>query len=161
MAIYLKNEKIKGNVTTAGFKDQIELSSATFGAGRNMGMSKRSADNRGHAEPHLTEISCNKQWDPKSSVLLLQDSISGVGDHKVTISFTTTSKNVVVAFKTLELEEVVVSNYSVGGGSDGQPSESFNLNYTKITITPYEVADGKATAGPKVTYSLPDMQANA
>ena len=161
MAIYLKNDQIPGVTTTEGFKNQIELTSASFGSGRDMGMSKRSSVNRGHAEPHLSEISCTKAWDATASAKLLQDSIAGVGDHKVTISFTTTSKNVVLAYMTYELENVVISNYSVGSGGDNQPNESFNLNYTKITVTTFEVKDGKATKKDMVTYSLPEMKANA
>jgi type VI secretion system secreted protein Hcp len=160
MAIYMKSANIKGIVTTEGFKDQIELDSASFSAGRAMGMSKRSDANRGHAEPHLSEIGCSRNWDAISSVLLLQDAIAGVGKNKVTISFTTTSKNVVLAYLTYELEEVVVSNYGIGAGGDGQPRESFNLNYTKITVTPFEVKDGKAIKKDVVVYSLPEMKAN-
>jgi type VI secretion system secreted protein Hcp len=160
MAIYLKYDKVPGNVTTDGFKEQIEVTSASFGTGRDMGMSKRSSVNRGHAEPHLTEISITKLWDDVASVKLLEDSIAGVGDKKALLSFTTTSKNVVLAYLTIELEEVVISSYSIGGGGDDRPSESFNLNYTKMTVTPYEVKDGKATKKPVVTYSLPEMKAN-
>jgi type VI secretion system secreted protein Hcp len=160
MAIYLKNDKIPGIVTTEGFKNQIELTSASFGSGRDMGMSKRSDANRGHAEPHLTEISISKQWDAVASAKLLQDSFAGVGDHTVTISFTTTSKNKVLAYMTFELEGVVVSNYTIGGGGDSQPQESFGLNYTKITVTTYEVKDGQATKKDVVIYSLPEMKAN-
>jgi type VI protein secretion system component Hcp len=66
----------------------------------------------------------------------------------------------VLAYLTVELEKVVVSNYSIGGGGDSQPSESFHLNYTKIIVTPYEVKEGKANKKPVVLYSLPEMQAN-
>jgi type VI secretion system secreted protein Hcp len=82
MAIYMKNDKIKGTVTTEGFKDQVELDSCSFNAGREMGMAKRSDKNRGFAEPHLSELSCSRPWDALSSTLLLQDAIAGVGDHK-------------------------------------------------------------------------------
>ncbi len=160
MAIYMKSDNIKGNVTTEGFKGQLELDTASFSAGRAMGMSKRSDANRGHAEPNLSEIGCSRNWDATSSVLLLQDAIAGVGKDKVILSFTTTSKNVVLAYMPYELDEVVVSNYSVGAGGDGQPRESFNLNYTKITVTPYEVKDGKAAKKDVVVYSLPMMKAN-
>jgi type VI protein secretion system component Hcp len=160
MAIYLKYDKIPGKTTTEGFKEQIELTSASFGAGRDMGMSKRSDVNRGHAEPHLSEISVTKVWDDLASSKLLEDAFAGVGDKKATLSFTTTSKNVVIAFLVIELEGVVISNYSIGGGGDDAPSESFNLNYTKITVTPFEVKDGKATKKSPVNYSLPDMKAN-
>lgn len=91
---------------------------------------------------------------------MLENSIAGVGDKKATISFTTTSKNVVLAYLVVELDEVVVSSYSIGGGSDSPPMESLNLNYTKITVTPYEVKDGKAARKSVVNYSLPAMQAN-
>lgn len=160
MAIYLKYDGVTGNVKTKGFESQIELNSASFGAGRDMGMAVRTNVNRGHAEPHLTEISATKGWDDMASGLLLQDAIAGVGNKKAVISFTTTSKNVVLAFLTVELENVVVSNYSVGSGGDAQPSEAFNLNYTKMTVTPYEVLDGKANKKPVVIYDLPAMQAN-
>jgi type VI secretion system secreted protein Hcp len=160
MAIYLKYDGVPGNVTTKGFEKQIELSSASFGAGRSMGMSARTDVNRGHAEPLLSEISLTKGWDDAASGLLLQDAVAGVADKKALISFTTTSKNVVLAYLTMELDKVVVSNYSIGGGGDSQPSEAFNLNYTMITVTPYEVKDGKATKKPVVMYNLPAMQAN-
>jgi type VI secretion system secreted protein Hcp len=160
VAIYMKNDKIKGTVTTEGFKDQVELDSCSFNAGREMGMAKRSDKNRGSAEPHLSELSCTRAWDAMSSTLLLQDAIAGVGDHKVTISFTTTSKNVVLAYLTYELEEVVISRYSIGSGGEANPSEGFSLNYTKVTVTPYEVKDGKAAKKTPVVYSLPEMKAN-
>jgi type VI secretion system secreted protein Hcp len=160
MAIYLKYDDVPGNVTTKGFEGQIELHSASFSSGRPMGMSKRSEVNRDHAEPHLSEISCSKMWDDVASSKLLEDALAGVGDKKATISFTTTSKNVVLAYLTYDLEKVVVSDYSVSGGSDSPPSEGFRLNYTKITVTPWEVKDGKGTKKAVVVYSLPDMKAN-
>ncbi|MGE4047924.1 MAG: Hcp family type VI secretion system effector [Acetobacteraceae bacterium] len=160
MAIYLKYDGIPGNVTTEGFKAQIELHSASFGAGREMGMSKRSDVNRGHAEPYISEIKVSKLWDDVASAKLLEDAIAGVGAKKATITFTTTSKNVVIGFLTMELEGAVVSNYAIGAGGDDRPSETFNLNYTKITVTPYEVKDGKATKKDVVIYSLPEMKAN-
>ena len=161
MAIYLNYDKVPGNVTTKGFEKQIELISCSFSSGRAMSMSRRTDVNRGHAEPNLSEINCSKIWDDVASVKLLEDSIAGVGDKKATLSYTTTSKNVVLAFLVVELENCVISNYAKSGGSDGPPSENFSLNYTKITVTPYEVKDGKATKKDVVTYSLPAMQANA
>lgn len=160
MAIYLKYDGVEGNVTTKGFEKQIELMSASFSSGRSIGMSARSDVNRGHAEPRLTEITASKMWDDMASAKLFEDAIAGVGDKKATISFTTTSKNVVLAFLVVDLENVVISNYSIGGGGDSQPSESLSLNYTKIAVTPYEVKDGKATKKSVVNYSLPAMQAN-
>jgi len=160
MAIYLKYDGVEGPVATKGFEKQIELASASFNGGRAMGMSNRSDKNRGHAEPHISEINCSKTWDATSSVKLLEDSIAGVGGKKATLTFTTTSKNVVVAYLVVELEDAVLSNYSVSTGSESQPSESFSLNYTKITVTPYEVKDGKSTKKDVFNYSLPSMQAN-
>lgn len=162
MAIYLKYDGVPGNVTTKGFEGQIEIHSLGYGSGRVMSMSKRSDVNRGHAEPFVSEISLSKQWDDVASSKLLEDSFAGVADKKALITFTTTSKNVVLGYLTIELEKTVVSDYSFGGsGSDSQPQESFKLNYTKITVTPYEVKDGKATKKDVVTYSLPQMQANS
>jgi type VI secretion system secreted protein Hcp len=161
MAIYLKYDKVDGNVTTKGFEKQIELQSANFSAGREMSMARRSDVNRGHAEPFVSEIACAKLWDDMSSGKLFEDSLAGVADKKAVLSFTTTSKNVVLAFLVLELEQAVVARYTVSGGGDAQPNEGFTLNFTKITITPYEVKDGKATKKDVVSYSLSNMQANA
>src|ERR1700754_3990348 len=134
VAIHLKYDGIDGNVTTKGFEKQIELNSASYSSGRSIGMASRSDVNRGHAEPHLSEIAISKAWDDMSSSKLFEDAIAGVGDKKATLSFTTTSKNVVLAYLLIDLENVVVSNYSVGCGSEAQPGESLNLNYTKITV---------------------------
>jgi type VI secretion system secreted protein Hcp len=162
VAIYLKYDGVPGNVTTKGFEGQIEVDSVGYGAGRAMGMSKRSEVNRGHAEPFISEIVLHKAWDDVASSKLLQDSFAGVSDKKALITFTTTSKNVVFAYMTIELEKTVVSDYSFSSsGGDAQPLESLKLNYTKITVTPYEVKDGKATKKDVVTYSLPQMQANS
>jgi type VI protein secretion system component Hcp len=161
VAIYLKYDNIPGNVTTKGFEGQIEIDSVGLGSGRAMNMSKRSDVNRGHAEPFLSEISLSKQWDDVASSKLLEDSFAGVADKKAVITFTTTSKNVVLAYMIIELEKAVVSSYSVGANGDSHPQESFKLNYTKISVTPYEVKDGKATKKDVVTYSLPQMQANS
>jgi type VI secretion system secreted protein Hcp len=161
VAIYLKYDGVEGNADTKNFDKQIVLESVSFGAGRNMGLAKRSDTNRGHAEPFVSEISVQKDWDAAASGLLLQDAVAGVGDKTAVISFTTTSKNVVLAYLVLELKNAVISNYSIDGDGDSNPSEHFKLNYTEISITPYEVKDGKATKQKGVTYSLPKMQANA
>jgi type VI secretion system secreted protein Hcp len=160
MAIYLKYDGIDGSVTTKGFEKQIEISSAGFKSGRAMDVARRTDENRGHAEPFVSEIVLSKEWDDTSSGKLFEDSLSGVCDKKAKLSFTTTSKNTVVAYLEVELEKTVVSEYTLDGGSDGHPSERFNLNFTKVTITPYEVKDGKATKGAVVSYNLPNMEAN-
>jgi type VI protein secretion system component Hcp len=61
----------------------------------------------------------------------------------------------------VELDEAVVADCQLNGSSDGQSGERFNLNFTKITITPYEVKEGKATKGAVVSCNLPNMEANA
>lgn len=161
MAIYLKYDGVPGNVTTKGFEGQIEVDNVSFASGRQMEMSKRSDVNRGHAEPFISEINVGKSWDDVASSKLMEDSVAGVGAKKALITFTTTSDNVVLAYLTVELENTVLSSYSIGTGGDARPAESFRLNYTKITVTPYEVKAGKATKKDVFTYSLPQMQANS
>jgi type VI secretion system secreted protein Hcp len=60
MAIYLKYDKVDGLVSTKGFERQIEISSASFRSGRHMEMAQRSDENRGHAEPFVSEIALTK-----------------------------------------------------------------------------------------------------
>ena len=53
-----------------------------------------------------------------------------------------------------ELQNVLISSYSVGGGSSAEnaiPTDSFSLNFTKITFS-HRAPDGTVTTG---TAELP------
>ena len=133
MAIYMKYGSIKGAVTTEGFKDWIELNSFQWGTGRGIASAAHSSTSRERSEPSLSEITVTKLMDV-SSPKLFTESVAGELNNKVTITFTTTTKNTVEPFLKYELENTGISGYSVSSGGD-MPSESISLNYTKIKKT--------------------------
>jgi type VI secretion system secreted protein Hcp len=129
MAIFLKIDSVKGSSTDANFKDQIELQSFQWGAGLGVG-SPRGGD-RTTSEPSVSEITASKTLD-KSSEGLFKALLKGDPVGKGTISFVAASKGESVAFATLELEDIIISGYSMSSGGGDLPSESLSLNFTKF-----------------------------
>ena len=152
MAIYIKFDSIKGSATDKAFKEQIELQSFQWGAG--LGVSSARGGNRTSSEPSVSEITATKVLD-KSSEGLFKALLKGEPVGKGTISFTAASKGESVAYVTLELEDVIISGYSMSsGGGDAMPSESLSLNFTKFDWC-YTDRDGKQTGSPThLVYNL-------
>ena len=156
MAIYMKYGSIKGAVTTEGFKDWIELNSFQWGTGRGIASAAHSPTSREHSEPSLSEVTVTKQMDVSSPKLFLE-SVAGELNNKVTITFTTTTKNKVEPFLKFEMENTGVSGYSVSSGGD-MPSESLSLNYTKIQKT-FIGTDPSTKGTPEtVGYDMTEMK---
>lgn len=152
MAIFMKYGSIEGQVTTSGYKGWIELNSMQFGVGRAVGSGAGGAQREG-SNPSVSEISVSKAYD-KASAELYQDALSGNFDTKVTIKFTSTSKDKVDAYLSFELEKCGISGYSISSGGDNG-SESLTLNFAKIMVEPSQLDEkGTPKAGKKVTYDL-------
>lgn len=150
MAIYLKIDSIKGSSTDAAFADQIELNSFQWGAG--VGVSSARGGDRTTSEPSVSEVTATKLTD-KSSELLFKALLKGEPVGKGTISFTAASKGESVAYATLELEELIISGFSMSSGGDF-PSESLSLNFTKFDWS-YTGRDATQTGSPThLIYSL-------
>lgn len=150
MAIYLKIDSCKGSSTDANFKDQIELNSFQWGAG--VGVSSARGGSRTTSEPSVSEITGTKTTD-KSSELLFKALLKGEPVGKGTISFTAASKGESVAFATLEIEDIIISGFSMSSGGDF-PSESLSLNFTKFDWS-FTGRDATQTGSPThLIYSL-------
>src|SRR5690349_2933349 len=149
--IYLKyGSAIKGNVTTEGFKDFIELSSVQFGSGRGIGSARGRGANREASEPSLSEVVVSKEWDAVSSSKLFEESVAGKLSNAVELHFTTTGGTKQEAFLIVKLKDCGISGYSISSGGD-RPSESITLNYDHIEFTPKIIKEGlAATDGEKV-----------
>lgn len=156
MAIYMKYGDIKGAVTTDGFKDWIELTAFHFGTGRGIASAAHSATSREHSEPTLSEITVSKLTDV-ASPKLFTESVAGELNNKVTITFTTTTKNKVESFLKYELENTGISGYSVSSGGD-MPSESISLNYTKIRKTFIGLDPATKGSPETVGYDMTEMK---
>ena len=154
MAIFLKIDSIKGSSTDNNFKDQIELLSFQWGAGVGVG-SPRGGD-RTTSEPSVSEITTTKVLD-KSSEGLFKALLKGDPVGKGTISFVAASRGESVAYATLELEDIIISGYSMSSGGQDLPTESLSLNFTKFDWS-FTGRDTKQGGSP--THLIYDLATN-
>jgi len=158
VAIYMKFGDVKGDVTTVGFADWIELDSFHFGVSRNIGSGAGGPTREGTA-PSISEIAITKHLDT-SSTKLYEDSLAGDADTKVTIKMTTTTKNKTETYLTYELTDCAVSSYVVSTSGD-VPIESLSLNFLKILVTPTPLdKSGQIKKGAVVSYDLQQMKSS-
>jgi type VI secretion system secreted protein Hcp len=153
----MKFGSIDGAVTTEGFKKWIECNSFQFNVARQIGTAARGSRNREASEPHFGEVQITKYFDI-SSPKQIEDAWGGDLSTTVKFKFTTTAKNKVDTFLEFELKNCGVSTYLVSAGDQGNPMESYTLNYTKIEIS-HTGLDTKIGGSPtRVNYDLEVMK---
>jgi type VI secretion system secreted protein Hcp len=157
MAIYMKYGSVDGAATTEGYTKWIELSSFQFGVGRGIASAARSAANREASEPSISEITVSKNMDV-SSLNMFQEGVASELNNKVEIKFTTTTKNKVTEYLLYELTDVGLSGYSISAGSDGIPTESLSLNFTKIQMKFTDMSAAVSGTPKAATYDLTQMK---
>jgi type VI secretion system secreted protein Hcp len=156
MPIYMKIEGVEGNVTAEGYKGWIEVNSCQFGIGRGVSSPHGSDVDREASTPSVSEIVVTKEAD-KASTKLFELALYGEG-LKVNIDLCKTDKGKPEPYMQYELEDVLISGFSVSSGGD-RPSESLSLNFTKIIFTYTPMKDKNETGDPvKVGYDLAQMK---
>jgi type VI secretion system secreted protein Hcp len=139
MPVYLKYGNINGE-TKGKYKGWIELQSCQFGLGRGIstpvGTSK--------FEASVSEVVVTKTMD-STSPLLRQEGMIGKA-VKAIVEFTMSDKLQTV-YLHIEMEDAMVSGYSVSGGGD-RPSDVISINFRTINFK-YTVA----TAPPSTVNS--------
>ena len=141
MAIYLKMDAIKGKVTTKGHEEWIDVDSLQWGVGRAISSAVGSSADREASKPSISEVSVTILMDESSPLIFTE---ACVGKSKpVQIHLCTTGTDSIDTYMEYELEDCMVSGYSVSTGGD-RPSESISLSFTKMTMKfiPYD-KDGK------------------
>ena len=148
---------INGDSIVDGHEKWITCDSMQLGVGRAISSSGGGVD-RETSNPSFSEVTLSKSTDVASADLFMQ-ATCGKGLGKAELHFIQTGgadkKNQV--YMKIELEDAIVSSYSMSSGGD-RPSESFSLNFTKISYQ-YD-----AFSGSKVTTGTPkkwDLQKNA
>lgn len=135
MPIFMKYPGIDGGVTETAHNKWIDLESCQMGTHRNIGATRSgSTVDREASAPTISEIVITKSNDP-SSLKLFQNSLSSQA-KTVKIDFCRTDKDKLVPYLQLELENTLISSFSVsgsGGDTHSRPMESLSLNFTKIT----------------------------
>lgn len=152
MPIYMKIDGIDGPVTAAGHEKWFDCNSFQFGVGRGIQSPTGRSANRETSAPSVSEIVVTKMLDD-STAKLFQDAAWGEG-KKVQIHFAKTDKDKFVNYLEYELENTLISGYSISSGGEG-PTESLSLNFTKITMS-YTGSDvkGKAKGANRAFYDL-------
>jgi len=90
----------------------------------------------------------------QASVDLAQKGLSRANISKVQIAFTSTGKDSVKPYLTYDLTNVMLENYSIGGGTDGVPIETLGLSFQKVTFK-FTSLDASLTGSPRsITYDL-------
>jgi type VI secretion system secreted protein Hcp len=155
MPIYLKYGDIKGDVTADGHKGSegwVEVNSFQWGVGRGISSPTGGSTDRESTAPSISEIVVSKPMDI-SSYRWLEESLVGEG-VACTIHFCKTDKGTLETYASYELEDCMVSGYSVSSGGD-RPTESISINFTKVVYGFVGMNDKNESAEtPKAGYDI-------
>ena len=156
MAIYMNydNKAVKGSVTAKGYEEWIDISSFQFGVGRGISMEVGGMQERESTRPSISEVSLSKAMDASSGGLF-QAAVAGSEGVKVLIHIVRTGAKEVQTYATYELENCLVSSYSVSASDGGSPFENLALSFAKIMLYLSNVDGSGANAkSMKVGYGL-------
>lgn len=132
--------EIKGQSTVDGHAGWINVESLQVGIGRSIQSQTGGSAKREVSSPSVSEITFSRQSDMASPELFFQ-ACGGVSLGKCEIHLLQVIENKPQVFMKIELEDALVSSYSVSSGGD-VPSESFAVNFTKISYQ-FDTFDGK------------------
>ncbi|MEI8195936.1 MAG: type VI secretion system tube protein Hcp, partial [Phycisphaerae bacterium] len=150
--IYMKYGSITGDVTAKGYQGDTQLTSFQWGVGRSISSGVNSDGNREASVPSVSEIVVSKQFD-SASLPLIKEAFGGTPSSVETDFVNTTFKGTLQTYLKLELDNTLISGYSLSSGGD-RPSESLSLNFTKISFTAgkntfsYDLAKVQPAAAP-------------
>lgn len=145
MAIYLNIDGLKGEVTAKGHENWIECSNMHWGVGRGIATPTGSSSNRETSAPSISEVTLTKIMD-KSSADLFKEACAGQA-KKVKIDLVQTAADNLAPFAKYELEQCLISGYSINSDGHGRPTESISLNFTKVKMEYIEFDNDHKVAG--------------
>jgi len=152
MPIYMNIDGIPGDVTAAGHEKWIEVNSFQWGTGRAISSPVGGSADREASAPSVSEIVVTKASD-NASTKLLAEALWGEG-KLVKIDFCKTDKDKFEVYYNYELENTLISGYSLSSGGD-RPTESISLNFTKVTFNATPTGAKHDTGSPdRVMYDL-------
>ena len=128
--IYLCIDDIKGEVTTPGFEECIDIENFSDGVNREVS----SAATRTTSRPLFSEISLGKSMD-KSTVLLRQHT-TVVTPLNMNIHFVNAGVERPCEYYHVNLGGALLTSHTMSNTAD-QPFESLTINFTQITYTSY------------------------
>jgi len=152
MSIYLKIEGIDGKVTAKGHEKWIDVGSLQWGVGRAISSAVGTSADREASKPSISEVSVTKLMDASSPLIFTEACVGKA--KKIEIHLCTTGTEKIDTYMEYELEDCMVSGYSVSSGGD-RPSESISLSFTKLTMKFIPYSDqGKAESPLPAGYDM-------
>ena len=144
---------VNGESQVTGHDKWITLDSVQMGVVRSI-TSVGGGGDRETSNPSFSEVTCTKSMDVASTELFMQ-ATCGKSLGKAELHWIQTGGTAAKGqtYLKLELEEAVISSYSMSSGGE-RPTESFSINYTKISYQ-YDKYDGdKVTTGTPKKWNL-------
>lgn len=139
---YLKIGDIKGESTDSDHKEWIVIDS--FSQSMQRAESSVGGPVRGRVD--VEDIQVTKELD-KSSPKLQEALVTGVVFPMVELELTTPGRGGQnIPYYQYELENVIVTSYSVAANAEGVPTETFSLNYEEIKVTYSEIDEKSGIA---------------
>jgi len=143
--IYLCIDEIKGEVTTSGFEDCIDIENFSDGVSRAISLA---GGTRETGRPSFSEISMGKSMD-KATVLLRQHAAVGT-PLDMNIHFVNTGIERPCEYYHVNLGGALLASHTMSNTAD-QPFESLTINFSRITYASYTY-DGERCGTNPVTW---------
>jgi len=148
MSIYFNIEGINGEVTAKGHEDWIEGTSLSWSVTRAISSVVGSSTDREANKPIISEVIITRLMDA-ATPLIFTDACVGKG-KLVKIDLCTIGTDKINTFMKYELENCLLSSYSVSCDTNERPFESISFCFTKLTMKfqPYESSGRPASPIP-------------
>lgn len=144
--IFLRLEGIPGESADAKHKDEIEILSYSMGASQT---SPSAGSRLAASRPCVKDISFAKTLD-KSSPLLFASAVSGMHIPQATLTLRKAG-GTQAEYLVMQFNDVLISSYQSGGSQgDSVPTDSFSLNFSKVTFS-YSPQKADGSLGSPVT----------
>ncbi len=128
----LELEGVKGECKVKDHQDRIDIDGWSTGIIHSGSYDRGGGGGTGKAT--MQDLHFTKQVESSSNQLQLKASGHDHINKAVLHCYVMGKNNVKMKYLRITLEKVVVSSYSIAGGGDGKPQESFSLNFAKYTF---------------------------
>ena len=157
--IFCKIDGIAGESTDANHAGEMELLSFNHGVSQPRSAAASTAGGATAGRCNHTDFSIAKTMDSSSPVL---NATCCTGKHiaSVVVTLRRADGDKSIPYMVYKLTDVVISSVSVGGSSDGVPTETVTFNYAKIEWE-YSKQDRKAGTAKGKTAGSWDLAKNA
>ena len=133
MAIFIKINGIKGNVTAKGHEGCIAAHSLHHTFEQDISMPVGRPQDRTRAKPQFSKVILTKSMDNATNALLSK-AYAGTVIPEVECNIVSTGDNLAVSAKYL-FKNVLIANYDTSVSTSGDPIETLGLHFTKMETT--------------------------